>query len=68
MPKAGDWSLIRKHIREAFADNNREFGEYITYWIAWAIQNPDKRAEVALVLIGEKGAGNSPLMVRLTFH
>jgi hypothetical protein len=61
-PKRGDWGLIRKHINEVLADSNREFAEYIIRWIAWAIQNPDKRAEVALVLIGEKGAGKGTLV------
>jgi hypothetical protein len=61
-PRPGDWSLIRKHIKTVLADNNPEFAEYIICWIAWAIQNPDKRAEVALVLIGEKGAGKGTLV------
>jgi hypothetical protein len=61
-PRKGDWSLIRKHIEEVLADRNPEFAGYIIRWIAWAIQNPDKRAEVALVLIGEKGSGKGTLV------
>jgi hypothetical protein len=61
-PRKGDWSLIRKHINEVLANGNPDFSEYIIRWIAWAIQNPDKRAEVALVLIGEKGAGKGTLV------
>lgn len=57
----GDWSLIRAHIVEVIAGGNAVFAEYVIRWIAWAIQNPDKQAEVALVLIGEKGAGKGTL-------
>jgi hypothetical protein len=60
--KPGDWGLIRKHIEEALAGGNEEFAEYIVRWIAWSIQNPAAPAEVALVLIGEKGAGKGTLV------
>jgi hypothetical protein len=58
----GDWSLIRNHIEAVLADGNPEFAEYIIRWIAWSIQNPGTQAEVALVLIGEKGAGKGTLV------
>ena len=57
----GDWELIRGHIDDVIAGGNREFSEYIVRWIAWAIQHPDRQAEVALVLIGLKGAGKGTL-------
>jgi hypothetical protein len=53
----GDWSLIRRHIYEVLASGNEEHGDYIVRWIAWLLQHPDKPAEVALVLRGEKGVG-----------
>lgn len=61
-PKVGDWSLIREHIEVVLASGNREFAEYITRWIAWGIQNPAAQAEVALVLVGPKGAGKGTLV------
>ena len=61
-PKAGDWSLMREHIETVLAGGNGEFAEYIIRWIAWAIQNPAAQAEVALVLIGAKGAGKGTLV------
>jgi hypothetical protein len=61
-PKAGDWSLIRWHIYEVIAGGNREFGDYVVGWIAWAIQHPAEQAEVALVLIGLKGVGKGTLV------
>jgi Family of unknown function (DUF5906) len=61
-PKAGDWSLIGEHIESVLAGGNEEFADYIIRWIAWAIQNPAAQAEVALVLIGAKGAGKGTLV------
>jgi hypothetical protein len=61
-PNPGDWSLIREHIKRVLASGNEEFAEYIIRWIAWAIQNPAAQAEVALVLIGAKGAGKGTLV------
>src|SRR5262249_42776277 len=61
-PKAGDWGLIQRHIVEVLAGGNEDFARYIIRWIAWAIQNPAKQAEVALVLIGAKGTGKGTLV------
>jgi hypothetical protein len=56
-PKQGDWSLIRRHIREVLANGDPKTEEYIIRWTAWSIQHPDKLPLVALVLIGLKGRG-----------
>jgi len=61
-PSPGDWSLIREHIEDIVADGNEEFADYVIRWIAWSIQNPARQAEVALVLIGSKGAGKGTLV------
>jgi hypothetical protein len=59
--KKGDWALIREHIKLVLANNDAEAYEYIIRWIAWAVQHPDRPAEVALVFIGEKGTGKGTL-------
>lgn len=59
--KQGDWELIRSHIFDVLASGNKEFADYIFRWLSWTIQNSDKQAEVALVLIGAKGAGKGTL-------
>jgi hypothetical protein len=60
-PRRGDWSLIRWHIENVIANGNKEWADYYIRWDAWAIQNPDKRAEVAKVLIGQKGSGKGTM-------
>ena len=60
--KSGDWGLIYDHIYKVIAGGNKEFGDYVLNWIAWSMQHPDQQAEVALVLIGRKGAGKGTLI------
>jgi hypothetical protein len=61
-PAPGDWSLIQDHIETVIANGNAEAADYVIRWIAWSIQHPDRQAEVALVLIGEKGTGKGTLV------
>lgn len=56
-PKQGDWSLMQRHIRDVLAGGNEEYADYILNWAAWAVQNPHRPAEAALVFRGEKGVG-----------
>jgi hypothetical protein len=60
-PKPGDWSKMRKHMLDVMASGNREHFEYIMCWLAWAVQNPDRQAEVALVFKGKRGTGKGTL-------
>jgi Family of unknown function (DUF5906)/RepB DNA-primase from phage plasmid len=60
-PKQGDWSLLRKHIREALAAGDENVYQYIMNWLAWAVQHLGEQAEVALVFIGERGSGKGTL-------
>jgi hypothetical protein len=58
-PRPGDWSLMKAHIQEVLASGDEASATYITRWAAWAVQNPDRPAEVALVLRGGQGTGKS---------
>jgi hypothetical protein len=60
-PMAGDWSLMRAHIQEVLASGNQVHADYIMRWLAYVVQNPDKPAEVALVLRGGQGTGKGVL-------
>lgn len=60
-PKAGEWPLMHSHILNVLAAGDDELGTYIMDWIAWSVQNPGARAEVALVLRGGKGSGKGTL-------
>ncbi len=56
-PKPGDWSKMREHVRGVLANGNDEHADYILRWTAWAVQNPARQAEVALVFRGGRGVG-----------
>lgn len=53
----GDWSLMKKHIHEVICSRDRKAEEYLLNWMAFAVQHPDKPAEVAVVLQGSRGTG-----------
>jgi hypothetical protein len=55
--KRGGWPLMARHILDVLASGNLQVFEYITNWMAWTVQNPDKPAEVALVFQGGRGSG-----------
>lgn len=60
-PRAGDWSLMRRHIVEVLASGNAAHADYITKWIAWTVQHPAERAQAALVFKGARGTGKGTL-------
>jgi hypothetical protein len=60
-PKQGDWSLLRRHIREVLAAGDEDVYQYIMNWLAWAVQHPGEQAETVLVFIGERGSGKGTL-------
>lgn len=56
-PAAGSWQMMQDHITHVLAGDDPAYATYIFRWMAWSVQNPGERAEVALVLRGGKGAG-----------
>ena len=51
---------MREHIRTVMTSSAEMF-DYVIRWLAWAVQHPDERAEVALVFKGGKGVGKGTL-------
>jgi Family of unknown function (DUF5906)/Bifunctional DNA primase/polymerase, N-terminal len=58
-PREGDWQLLREHIQKVLAKGDPDAFDYIIRWTAWSLQNPNQRAEVALVFRGGRGVGKS---------
>ncbi|RJX68144.1 hypothetical protein D6858_09535 [Tsuneonella suprasediminis] len=58
-PRAGEWPLLRELIEDVLAAGDRAGAKYLLNWAAYAVQRPERRAEVALVLRGGKGTGKS---------
>jgi hypothetical protein len=67
-PKAGSWALIEVHLREVICAGHEANYEWLICWLAYAVQNPGRRAEVAVVLRGLKGTGKGmigQLLIRI---
>ncbi len=56
-PKAGDWSLMKRLLKDVLCRGDAESFDYVLRWAAFMVQKPDVPAEVALVFKGSKGAG-----------
>lgn len=64
-PKKGCWKRTQRHIYTILCNGDARKFKYVMKWLAWAIQNPHKRAEVVLVFKGKKGTGKSFLFKSL---
>jgi hypothetical protein len=60
-PKPGDWSLMKRHIKEVLCAGAKPVSDYNIRWMAWAVQHPDKPPEVATGFLGERGTGKGTL-------
>ena len=60
-PIPGSWTLLHHHILDVICNGVADCFEYLLNWMAYAIQNPDKPGEVALVMQGERGTGKGKL-------
>jgi hypothetical protein len=64
-PKRGasleDVRPVRVHLLKVICGDDRKAFDYLIGWLAWGIQNPDKQAEVAVVLQGGRGTGKGTL-------
>ena len=60
-PRRGDAAPMIRHLVDCIADGDGERGEYLMGWVAYLLQNPGSRHEVALVLRGKKGSGKGSL-------
>ena len=55
----GKISLFINHIKNVIANGNEELYRYILSWIAFIVQNPGKKTETCLMLLGEEGTGKT---------
>jgi len=58
----GSWKYTKRHIFDILCNKDRHKYKYVIKWFAWTVQNPGKRAEVALIFKGKKGAGKGTIL------
>ena len=55
--QAGDWSVIKRHIREIICDCDESKFEYLIRYIAHMLQKPEEKPGVMIVLSSKQGTG-----------
>jgi hypothetical protein len=64
-PKAGvvvaDVKVALVHIFRVICSSDRRAFDYAVAWLAYAVQHPERQAEVAIVLQGGRGSGKGTL-------
>lgn len=53
----GSWKLMRDHLLYVVCNGDETSFQYLMGWLATAVQKPNRPAEVAVVLRGNKGTG-----------
>lgn len=56
-PRPGDWSLMKRLVKEVLCAGDETAFDYVLRWAAFMVQQPHVPAEVALVFKGPKGVG-----------
>lgn len=56
-PTKGYWKHTLAHIYHILCNKDANKFRYVIKWFAWCLQNPGKRAEIALIFKGKQGAG-----------
>jgi hypothetical protein len=60
-PKAGAWPLIKAFLLEVICDGNRAHYDYLILFIAHALQKPEEKPGVTIILVGGQGIGKGTL-------
>src|SRR5262249_8360490 len=56
-PREGKWDLYYDHLYNNICSGNAEHLEYMLNWMAYAVQQPGRPGEVAVVWRGKEGTG-----------
>lgn len=61
MPERGDWSQIRAFLFEVICSSDRDAYDYLIRYLAHALQVPEEKPGVMVVLLGGQGTGKGTL-------
>lgn len=61
LPRAGDWSLIRSFLLDIICDGDDTSYQYLIRFIAHALQFPEDKPGIMIVLLGGQGTGKGTL-------
>ena len=60
-PSSGDWSLIKRFFFEIICNEDDEAYDYLLHYIAHALQKPEEKPGVIIILLGGQGIGKGTL-------
>jgi hypothetical protein len=61
IPKAGEWKLIQSFLRNVICGGDDECYQYLLRYIAHALQKPEEKPGVMIILMGGQGTGKGTL-------
>lgn len=59
--KAGTWPLIQAFLREVICDGDQKSYDYLIRFIAHALQYPEEKPGILIILLGGQGTGKGTL-------
>jgi hypothetical protein len=65
IPKPGEYETIQEYLFEIIADSDSDLYRYICYYIAHALQHPEDKPGIMIVLIGDEGVGKGFFFILL---
>ena len=57
IPEPGEYETIEEYLFEIIADSDSDLFKYICFYIAHALQHPEEKPGIMIVLIGDEGVG-----------
>jgi hypothetical protein len=65
-PVKGDWELLANYLRYVICSNNQQAYEYLINYLAHALQKPEEKPGVMVILQGKEGTGKGTLAYLLS--
>jgi hypothetical protein len=60
-PKAGGWTLMRAFLREIICNDDQVAFDYLIHYLAHALQRPEEKPGIMVIMIGGQGIGKGTL-------
>jgi hypothetical protein len=61
-----EFNLITKHMKEVYCPDNPHVETYVENLLGWTVQNPTRKPEIAIVMIGDQGCGKSNVIKEIS--
>ena len=57
VPKKSKWPTLRRHLLEVVCGGDKAVCDYLLRLLAWKVQNPTTRPEIAIIMRSDEGTG-----------